>query len=87
MADPKPVTVGELYAIINERWQDERSVVVTTNLEDREQLRQQLGERTVSRLSEMCAAIPIFGADRRKPFVDWSQRSDDAVGMRAVSGE
>ena len=72
----------QLYAIVNERWQDERSIVVTTNLKDREQLRQQLGERTVSRLSEMCAAIPVFGADRRKPFVDWSERSDDAVGLR-----
>jgi len=77
----------QLYAIVNERWQDQRSIVVTTNLQNRDELKAQLGERTVSRLSEMCAAIPIFGADRRKPFVDWSERSDDAVGLRTVSGE
>ena len=77
----------QLYAIVNERWQDQRSIVVTTNLKDREELRQQLGERTVSRLSEMCATIPIMGPDLRTPFVDWSERSDDAVGLRAVGGE
>ncbi len=77
----------QLYAIVNERWQDQRSIVVTTNLKDREELRQQLGERTVSRLSEMCATIPIMGPDLRTPFVDWSERSDEAVGLRAVGGE
>jgi len=77
----------QLYAIVNERWQDQRSIVVTTNLKDRDQLRQQLGERTVSRLSEMCATIPIMGPDLRTPFVDWSERPDDRVGLRAVSGD
>jgi DNA replication protein DnaC len=64
----------QLYAIVNERWQEQRSVVVTTNLADREQLREQVGARTVSRLSEMCATIPIMGRDLRTPFPDWSQR-------------
>ena len=77
----------QLYAIVNERWQEQRSIVVTTNLSDRDELRDQVGARTVSRLSEMCATIPIMGRDLRTPFVDWSQRGDDAVGLRAVSGE
>ncbi len=55
----------QLYAIVNERWQEQRSIVVTTNLDNRDQLREQVGERTVSRLSEMCATIPIMGRDLR----------------------
>jgi DNA replication protein DnaC len=55
----------QLYAIVNERWQEQRSIVVTTNLADREELREQVGARTVSRLSEMCATIPIMGRDLR----------------------
>jgi DNA replication protein DnaC len=55
----------QLYAIVNERWQEQRSILVTTNLADREELREQVGARTVSRLSEMCATIPIMGRDLR----------------------
>jgi DNA replication protein DnaC len=55
----------QLYAIVNARYEDERSIVVTTNL-DPEQLREQITERTVSRLIEMCGdPLPLFGADRR----------------------
>jgi DNA replication protein DnaC len=59
----------QLYAIVNERWQEQRSIVVTTNLADREELREQVGARTVSRLSEMCATIPIMGRDLRDAAV------------------
>jgi DNA replication protein DnaC len=55
----------QLYSIINERWQEQRSVVVTTNLIDVDELRDQIGPRTVSRLHEMCDLIPIMGRDRR----------------------
>ena len=55
----------QLYSIINERWQDQRSIVVTTNLGYGE-LREQLGARTVSRLVEICGdPIPIMGPDLR----------------------
>ena len=55
----------QLYSIVNERWQDSRSMVVTTNL-GLDQLREQLGARTVSRLSETCGEpIPIMGPDLR----------------------
>ena len=69
----------QLYAIVNERWQEQRSIVVTTNLADREELREQVGARTVSRLSEMCATIPIMGPDLRRPFVDWSESAAAAL--------
>ncbi|MEJ7718190.1 MAG: ATP-binding protein [Thermoleophilaceae bacterium] len=58
--------IEQLYAIVNERWQDERSILVTTNLLDLDELRAQLGPRTVSRLAEMCGTpIPIMGTDLR----------------------
>ena len=43
----------QLYAIVDERYASNRSIVVTTNL-DHEQLKEQIGERTVSRLAQMC---------------------------------
>ena len=55
----------QLYAIVNERWQEQRAIVVTTNLSDGE-LRDQVGARIVSRLSEMCVTIPIMGHDLRR---------------------
>jgi DNA replication protein DnaC len=55
----------QLYAIVNERWAEERAVVITTNLRDFE-LEAQLGQRTVSRLAESCATqIWIDGPDLR----------------------
>ena len=57
----------QLYAIVNERWQDQRSIVVTSNLLDLDQLRAQIGARTVSRLREICGGdpIPVMGPDLR----------------------
>jgi len=56
----------ELYSIVNERWQDERSIVVTTNITDLDELRNEIGSRTVSRLVEICGdPIPIMGPDLR----------------------
>lgn len=55
----------ELYSIVNGRYEDSRSIVITTNLEDRQALREQITERTVSRLTEMCDELPVEGHDRR----------------------
>ncbi len=55
----------ELYSIVNARYEDQRSVVITTNILDREQLCEQITERTVSRLTEMCDELPLLGHDRR----------------------
>ena len=55
----------QLYAIVNERYETQRSVVVTTNL-SQEELEQQIGPRTVSRLVEICNdPLPLFGHDMR----------------------
>src|SRR3954470_2729365 len=42
----------QLYALVNERYETERSVVITTNL-DHADLEEQIGSRTVSRLSQI----------------------------------
>jgi DNA replication protein DnaC len=55
----------ELYSIVNARYEDERSVVITTNILDREALCAQITERTVSRLTEVCEELPLLGHDRR----------------------
>jgi DNA replication protein DnaC len=55
----------ELYSIVNARYEDQRSMVITTNILDRGALCEQVTERTVSRLTEMCDEVPILGHDRR----------------------
>lgn len=55
----------QLYALIDERYETQRSVVVTTNL-DQASLEEQIGPRTVSRLVEICGdPLPLFGDDLR----------------------
>ena len=55
----------ELYSIVNARYQDGRSIVITTNIGDRAALCEQITERTVSRLIEMCDQLPLQGHDHR----------------------
>jgi DNA replication protein DnaC len=73
--------VEQLYALVNERYENQRSVLITSNADvderkgkkavapveqGQEQLRDQIGSRTVSRLVEICGdPIPLFGSDRR----------------------
>jgi DNA replication protein DnaC len=57
----------QLYAIVDERYGAERSILVTTNLEETE-LEEQIGARTVSRLVEMCGELgplQVEGRDHR----------------------
>jgi DNA replication protein DnaC len=79
-----PWVLEQLYTVVNTRYEDRRSLVLTTNLigesrhrpahvpeeewDDRPdaELRKQIGDRTVSRLYEMCGdPLPMFGSDRR----------------------
>ncbi len=55
----------ELYSIVNGRYEDERSMVITTNIDNREALCDQITARTVSRLTEMCDELPVLGYDHR----------------------
>ena len=55
----------QLYAIVDERYVTNRAMIVTTNL-DIDQLEEQIGPRTVSRLVEICGdPLPLFGEDQR----------------------
>jgi DNA replication protein DnaC len=64
--------VEQLYALVNERYENQRSMLVTSNArqdveEGRKQLEGQIGSRTVSRLLEICDdPLPLFGPDRRE---------------------
>jgi DNA replication protein DnaC len=59
----------QLYSIVNARYQDERSTLITSNL-SRDELAEQLGERIVSRLEGCCELLPFYGTDARR--VDYS---------------
>ena len=61
-----PWVLEQLYAIVNARYEAERSIVLTTNLVDADELAEQVGKRAVSRLEEMCEVIPLRGADWRR---------------------
>lgn len=54
----------QLYALVNERYEDKRSIMLTTNLTV-DKLEDQIGGRTVSRLTETCEQVALFGIDRR----------------------
>lgn len=58
----------QLYTIVDRRYEEQRSIVVTTNLDEGD-LTDQLGERIVSRLTEMCGDPILFPeADDRRMF-------------------
>jgi DNA replication protein DnaC len=59
-----PWVLEQLYAIVNARYEDERAILITTNLR-LEELEEQITARTVSRLKEMCEVLPLYGADAR----------------------
>jgi DNA replication protein DnaC len=59
-----PWVLEQLYAIVNARYEDEKAIVITTNL-PQEELADQIGFRTVSRLKEMCEVLPLYGEDAR----------------------
>jgi DNA replication protein DnaC len=56
----------QLYAIVNARYEEEKSLVITTNLAP-DELEEQIGERTVSRIVEMCGdPLRLMGEDERR---------------------
>ena len=58
----------QLYAIVDRRYEEQRSMVVTTNM-DVPDLEEQIGRRTVSRLVEMCGdPLAMYGTDERSVF-------------------
>jgi DNA replication protein DnaC len=67
-----PWVLEQLYTIVNTRYEDGRAILLTTNLvtvDGDEPLKEQIGERTVSRIYEICggAPLPMWGDDHRLP--------------------
>lgn len=61
-----PWVLEQLYTIINTRYEDGRSLLLTTNLST-DKLEDQIGARTVSRITEMCGnPLLMKGDDQRK---------------------
>jgi DNA replication protein DnaC len=86
--------VEQLFTIVNTRYEEQRSMLVTSTVEPVDEaeeqqgegrsnaislntqrnrpratsLEEQLGDKTVSRLREMCLELPLFGHDRRETF-------------------
>jgi DNA replication protein DnaC len=73
----------QLYSIVNTRYEDERAMIVTTNLHY-EELIEQLGERTVSRLVAICGnGLPLYGEDDRRSLRD--AREDSAAAREETT--
>jgi DNA replication protein DnaC len=69
----------QLYSIINTRYEDERAMIITTNLKY-EELIEQLGERTVSRLVAICGnGLPLYGEDDRLSHRDRRENLSDEL--------
>ncbi len=64
-----PWVLEQLYTIVNTRYEEGKAILLTTNLVTKhgdEALREQIGDRTVSRVYEICGdAKPMFGDDHR----------------------
>jgi DNA replication protein DnaC len=64
-----PWVLEQLYTIVNTRYEDGKAILLTTNLvtiDGDEALREQIGDRTVSRINEICGdPKPMFGEDHR----------------------
>lgn len=64
--------VEQLYAVVNERYENQRPMLITSNaegeivVEGQQQLEDQIGRRTISRLVEICGdPWPLLGSDHR----------------------
>lgn len=64
---PSEWTCEKLYEVIDERYVQARPLIVTSNVPP-SKLSEQVGERVMSRLAEMCEVVPVTGQDRRRPL-------------------
>jgi DNA replication protein DnaC len=85
-----PWVLEQLYTIVNTRYEDGKAIMVTTNLitpEGDGALIEQIGQRTVSRLYEVCGdPKPMFGADQRRE-VRYEPPAPDAARGDLAYGE
>ena len=78
-----PWVLEQLYTIVNTRYEDGRAIVLTTNLSPPE-LQAQIGERTVSRITEMCGdPLLLKGTDQRISMPDPFRRRPPSLRRAA----
>jgi DNA replication protein DnaC len=67
VARPNEWVLEQLYTVINSRYQDERSIVFTADVKVFSELGEHIGDRSASRLEEMCKErlVGVFGEDKR----------------------
>jgi DNA replication protein DnaC len=86
-----PWVLEQLYTIVNTRYEDGRAILLTTNLvtlQGDQALREQIGERTVSRLYEICGEPKtMFGEDRRLQTTYTLPESAGEWGAEPAYGE
>lgn len=66
--NPRPWVLEQFYTVVNTRYEDQRSILFTADHQPEwSTLGDHIGERTYSRLYEMCGPpIPMFGEDQRR---------------------
>jgi DNA replication protein DnaC len=68
VARPTDFVLETFYTVINDRYQDERSIIFTADVKQPNDLDAHIGQRVRSRLMEMCGdPIAMFGDDNRLP--------------------
>jgi len=88
-----PWVLEQLYTIINARYEDERSLILTTNLVPRNALLprepgagptldEQIGERTVSRICEVCGQPLVIGGSDHRRTADEEDAEIDYAAIR-----
>jgi DNA replication protein DnaC len=75
----------QLYAIVNARYEEQRSLVITTNLEEHE-LVEQLGPRIVSRIAEVCGEPVLMKGENKRAQADVPTTSYMEELERRVAG-
>jgi DNA replication protein DnaC len=69
----------QFYTVVNDRYQDERAIMFTADVDSPPDLAEHVGARTYSRLIEMCGdPIPMFGSDRRLELRTGAEQRVDA---------
>jgi DNA replication protein DnaC len=63
---PNDWVLQTFYSVVNDRYQERRSIMFTADVKQPPDLANYVGQRTYSRLMEMCGdPVPMFGADYR----------------------
>jgi DNA replication protein DnaC len=69
VARPTEFVLESFYTIINDRYEAQRSIMFTADVEPPSKLGEHIGERAWSRLVEMCGdMVPMYGEDYRLSY-------------------